>query len=47
MRDFNTAGPVRPHRHYSIPPLERFDLEERVFREERDWGGKRIRVWGA
>ena len=23
MRSFNTAGPVRPGRHYSIPPLER------------------------
>ena len=28
MRDFNTAGPVRPGRHYCIPPLERFDLGE-------------------
>ena len=28
MRFFNTAGPVKPGRHYCIPPLERFDLEE-------------------
>ena len=28
MRDFNTAGPVRAHRHYCIPPLERVDLVE-------------------
>ena len=28
MRDFNTAGPVRPGRHYCIPPLERLDLDE-------------------
>ena len=28
MRDFNTAGPVRPDWHYCIPPLERFHLRE-------------------
>ena len=28
MRFFNTAGPVKPDKHYCIPPLERFDLEE-------------------
>ena len=28
MRDFNTAGPVRPDWHYCIPPLERFNLRE-------------------
>ena len=28
MRYFNTAGPVVPKKHYCIPPLERFDLEE-------------------
>jgi hypothetical protein len=28
MRFFNTAGPVNPERHYCIPPLTRFDLEE-------------------
>lgn len=27
-RFFNTAGPVRPERHYALPPLERFDLAE-------------------
>jgi len=27
-RFFNTAGPVRPERHYCVPPLERFDLDE-------------------
>ena len=25
---FNTAGPVKPDKHYCIPPLERFDLDE-------------------
>ena len=28
MRFFNTAGPVKPDKHYCIPPLERFDLDE-------------------
>ena len=28
MRFFNTEGPNRPDRHYSLPPLERWDLEE-------------------
>ena len=28
MRDFNTAGPVRPDRHYCIPPLDRLNLDE-------------------
>ena len=28
MRSFNTTGPVKPDKHYCIPPLERFDLEE-------------------
>ena len=27
MRRFNTEGPVRPDEHYSIPPLERVDLD--------------------
>ncbi len=27
MRFFNTTGPVRPKEHYSIPPLDRLDLE--------------------
>lgn len=28
MRFFNTEGPIRPDEHYSIPPLERIDLDE-------------------
>ncbi len=28
MRFFNTEGPVRPDRHYSLPPLSRWDLDE-------------------
>ena len=28
MRFFNTTGPVRPDKHYSIPPLERLDLDD-------------------
>ncbi len=28
MRFFNTAGPIKPARHYCIPPLERLDLNE-------------------
>ena len=37
MRSFNTAGPVKPDKHYSIPPLERFDLDEvlRLIRNEK------------
>ncbi len=36
-RFFNTSGPVVPARHYNIPSLERFDLEEvlRLIRDER------------
>ena len=36
-RFFNTTGPVFPARHYSIPPLERLDLDEvlRLIRDER------------
>ena len=26
MRFFTTAGPVKPARHYCIPPIERLDL---------------------
>ena len=26
MRFFNTAGPIKPAKHYCIPPLERLDL---------------------
>ena len=28
MRFFNTAGPIKPARHYCIPPLERLDLAD-------------------
>ena len=28
MRSFNTSGPVKPAKHYCIPPLERIDLDE-------------------
>ena len=28
MRFFNTSGPIKPERHYCIPPLERLDLAE-------------------
>ena len=28
MRFFNTAGPVQPEYHYTVPPLERVDLDE-------------------
>ncbi|WP_420634239.1 AAA family ATPase [Candidatus Palauibacter sp.] len=28
MRDFNTAGPVRPEDHYCVPPLDRLNLRE-------------------
>ena len=28
MRNFNTAGPVRPNEHYCIPPLDRLNLRE-------------------
>ena len=28
MRFFNTAGPVKPDKHYCIPPLGRFDLDD-------------------
>ena len=37
MRFFNTTGPVRPEKHYCIPPLRRLDLEEvrGLIRDER------------
>ena len=37
VRFFNTAGPVRADKHYRIPPLSRFDLEEvlRLVRQEK------------
>ena len=28
MRFFNTAGPVNPEMHYTIPPLERLDVDD-------------------
>ena len=28
MREFNTAGPIHPGRHYCIPPLNRLNLAE-------------------
>ena len=36
-RFFNTSGPVVPAKHYSIPPLDRLDLDEvlRLIRDER------------
>ena len=36
-RFFNTSGPVVPAKHYCVPPLERFDLDEilRLIRAER------------
>ena len=36
-RFFNTSGPVVQAKHYRIPPLERFDLDEvlRLIRDER------------
>ena len=36
MRFFNTSGPVIAERHYSIPPLDRVDLDE-VLGLVRDW----------
>ena len=37
MRFFNTTGPVRPEKHYGIPALSRFDLDEvlALVRDER------------
>lgn len=37
MRFFSTEGPVRPHLHYVIPPLERVGVEELLglIRDER------------
>ena len=28
MRFFNTAGPIKPGKHYCIPPLERLDIDD-------------------
>ena len=37
MRDFNTAGPVRPRLHYCVPPLDRLNAAEllHLIRAER------------
>ena len=37
MRFFNTTGPIRPAKHYCIPPLERLNLAEvrRLIRDEK------------
>ena len=37
MRKFNTEGPVRPEKHYGIPPLERINLDRilGMIRDER------------
>ena len=37
MRFFNTAGPVKPDKHYCLPPLERLNLSEvrALLREEK------------
>ena len=37
MRFFNTTGPVRPKDHYSIPPLDRLDLDSvlRLIRQQK------------
>ncbi|WP_420441526.1 ATP-binding protein [Candidatus Palauibacter sp.] len=37
MRDFNTAGPVRPRLHYCVPPLDRLNIAEllHLIRAER------------
>ena len=37
MRFFNTTGPVRAEKHYSIPPLDRLDIDEvcMLIRDER------------
>ena len=37
MRFFNTTGPIKPDRHYHVPPLSRVDLDEvlRLIDEER------------
>ena len=36
MRFFNTAGPVSCKKHYCLPPLERFDLEEILYLIEQE-----------
>ncbi len=36
MRFFNTTGPVDCTKHYCLPPLERFNLEEIIFLIEKE-----------
>lgn len=36
MRIFNTTGPVRPDKHYYLPPLARFKLDEIQFLIEQE-----------
>ena len=36
MRFFNTEGPVRPDKHYCLPPLQRWDLDEVLGLIERE-----------
>jgi hypothetical protein len=48
MRFFNTVGPVRPDKHYCLPPLSRFDLGEVLsLIDQEKYQGKRIHVFGA
>ena len=28
MKSFSTAGPIKPNKHYNIPPLSRWDMDE-------------------
>ena len=39
MRYFNTDGPVRPDKHYTVPPLARLDLDDiaSLIRREEYW----------
>ena len=36
MRFFNTAGPVNEKKHYCLPPLNRFDLDDIIFLIEQE-----------
>ncbi|HPE74094.1 MAG TPA: ATP-binding protein [Candidatus Competibacter sp.] len=36
MRFFNTAGPIKPAKHYALPPLSRFDLTEILMLVEQE-----------
>ncbi|MCB2264164.1 MAG: ATP-binding protein, partial [Candidatus Thiosymbion ectosymbiont of Robbea hypermnestra] len=37
MKTFSTAGPAKPDKQYSVPPLSRWDMDEirRLIAEER------------